>query len=89
LLCTAGTVVMCTPPTLAFAPKRTNCTCLGSPPATFSLWAKKLPISEPTTSFAFFATTILTVLEFGVTLTEKSGLAQLPAFASGWITSPR
>jgi len=46
-------------------------------------FAKDEAISEPTRSWDFLATTMVTVLDFGVTLTEKSGLPQSPAFAEG------
>ena len=52
LECTAGTVVIATPPTLREAPKRTSCEALGSPPSAFSLPAKKRGISLPVTILA-------------------------------------
>src|SRR5215475_12657644 len=83
LLWTAGTVVTVTPPTLRDAPKRTTTDCEDWPPAFAIFLAKNEAISEPTKSWAFLATTIFTVLDFGVTLTEKSGLPHSPAFWGG------
>ena len=40
-------------------------------------------------SGACLPSTMFTLLEFGVTLTEKSGFGQAPALAEGWIRSPR
>jgi hypothetical protein len=62
---------------------------LGSPPAAFIFTEKNAGISPPTMSRAFLPAAMLTVFEFGVALTDKSGLPHSPALAAGWIASPR
>src|SRR3546814_5037564 len=79
LECTAGTLYTLTPFTARSPPKRTSCTWLASPPALATFLVKKDPISPPTSSLAFLATVTFTVPESGVSLTEASGLAQVPA----------
>src|SRR3546814_7362262 len=62
----------------------TSCTWLASPPALATFLVKKDPISPPTSSLAFLATVTFTVPESGVSLTEASGLAQVPASGLAW-----
>src|SRR5688572_24324736 len=89
LVCVAGTVATLTPPTLPRAPKRTSWTCFGSPPADFTLAARKVCMSLPAKIVDFLAAATIVVIEFGVTLTENSGFPQVPAFADGWWAGPR
>ena len=88
LLWTAGNGALATPPTNVEAPNRTRTEFFGSPPRAFSLAAKKGGISLPVTILAPLARAMLTVFVFGVASTEKSGLAQLPAFGAEVWRSP-
>ncbi len=82
LLCTAGTVVIPTPPTVFMAPKRTIIESFGLPPLALSLPAKKRGISLPVTILAFLASAIFTVLVLGVATTDVSGFAHVPALTA-------